>query len=431
MKKSLNRILAALLFPALLLTSFSSCTGTSSDSESVESDTSVIDASPIDPSLLGTPSNSYTCGDGTTLKTYTKMTATDFSSICEFYRSNGYSAYSKTEKNGSLFATYVKGDDMAHLYWLKNSGELSIVTSESGASLPPVTPSVTTGEYTTKVVQMTDKLHNNGMGYIIQLADGSFIVYDGAYVEQAEPMIQTMESLNGGEKPLIRAWVITHAHGDHYLAFRQAAQHFSDRIQVEYVMVAPVPEADALSQANETYFYDGLFEKDMAKLTGAKAVYIHTGMEFTFCNLKLEILLSPDDLYKYGNHDGNFNNSSIVSRLYDNSYSALFLGDTAIQGSTFCSNVYGSYLKSNMCQIAHHGVENVPLSFYMTVQAPILFYPCDKALYDLQSRNNDVREALEKQSFTKEILIAGLGQYTVEWGKQCSASDKLVIRDYT
>lgn len=389
------------------------------------------EASPVDPALWGDPDVTYPCGDGSILRTYGNKTAEDLEAVCAFYRADGYTVYTDTTKNGSRAATYVKGAAMAHLYWFSNSRELSVVTSEgAGATLPPVTPAVVSGDHTVSVTQMGDTVHVNGMGYIIRLADGSFIVYDGAYAEQAEPLVQTMESMcDGNEKPLIRAWVLTHAHGDHYLAFRQVAQKLSERVQVEYVLVAPIDEETAQA-SGETYFHDGLFEQDMAKLTGARAVYVHTGMEFTFCNLKLEILLSPDDLYKVGKHGRNFNNSSIVSRVYDESYSALFLGDTGIQGATLCSNVYGDYLQSDICQVAHHGVEDVPLSFYLTVRAAVLYYPCSQELYDANSRNNTVRRSLECKEFTKEILIAGLGQYTVEWGRQYDPSAAVIIRDH-
>ena len=93
--------------------------------------------------------------------------------------------------------------------------------------------------------------------------------------------------------------------------------------------------------------------------------------------------------------------------------------------------IYGSYLKSDVCQVSHHGVEDVPLSFYEEVKASILYYPCNIWLYDLQDRNDDVRIALENRDYTKEILIAGCGEYKRAWGTKFVADAPLSIPDYT
>ena len=83
-----------------------------------------------------------------------------------------------------------------------------------------------------------------------------------------------------------------------------------------------------------------------------------------------------------------------------------------------------------MCQISHHGVEDVPLHFYERVKASILFYPCNLWLYDQTERHWDVRKALEERDYTKEILIAGLGQYTRPWGTTFEKDAPLSMPDY-
>ena len=58
------------------------------------------------------------------------------------------------------------------------------------------------------------------MGYVIQLKDGSFIVYDGSYANQTRNMIRYITNARKGEgKPVIRAWALTHSHNDHYKNF--------------------------------------------------------------------------------------------------------------------------------------------------------------------------------------------------------------------
>lgn len=386
----------------------------------------------VDPATFGTADVTYTCQDGSLLNTFAGKTAEDHAAVCAFYKKNGYEVYSTTEKNGSLFTTYVNGEKMAHIYWLKNSGDLNIVTSDTaGVTLPPATPAVTAGDIPVTVTQMKDAAHVNGMGYFVQLADGSFIVFDGSYSDQARRLVKAMQELTPeGEKPLIRAWVLSHSHDDHWPTFRQVAQRQASSVRVEYVIFSPIDPDVALAENGDNYF-NGDIHGDIAKL-GAKTVYAHTGMEFNFCGLKMEMLLSSDEIYKDGQSHGAwfFNNSSLVTRLYDENYNFLVMGDIGKAGADIMLDIYGDYLKSDMIQIAHHGVEDVPLYFYEVTKGSILFYPCNQSLYDLKDRNNDVRDALREQDYTKEILIAGLGQYTRAWGTAFEADAPLSVPDH-
>ena len=94
------------------------------------------------------------------------------------------------------------------------------------------------------------------------------------------------------------------------------------------------------------------------------------------------------------------------------------------------TETYGDYLQSDICQVSHHGVEDVPLEFYELVQASILYYPCNKWLYDQTERHYDVRMALEQRSYTKEILIAGVGQFTRTWHTAFSEDAELSMPAY-
>lgn len=386
---------------------------------------------PIDPVSFGKADIEYTCQDNSVLYTYNGKTADDFAGVRTHYLQNGYSEYSHSEKAGNLFATFVKDGQMAHVYWLACNGELNLVLSETaGADLPPVaSPEIMQGETPVTVTQMRDSSNVNGMCYIVQLPDGSFIVYDGSYEKRAKKVYAQIEELHTGEgKPLIRAWVLTHSHNDHWPTFSYFAQNYADKVQVEYVMFAPIEETLAESQGGDNYF-NAQAPLDIAKL-GAKAVYVHTGMEFSFGDFKLEILLASDDLYKVGNHGDNFNNTSTVSRIYLDDYSALFLADIGKEGAGWMMDVYGDYLQSDICQISHHGVEDVPLEFYEVVKASILYYPCNLWLYDQTERHYEERKALEERSYTKEILIAGLGQYTRAWGTEFAEDAPLSMPDY-
>ena len=378
-------------------------------------------------------------GDGDyVLYTYKNKSASDHIAACKYYTDNGYTVYHTSEKAGNLFTTLTNGTAMAHIYWFGALEELNIVISSTAAyNLPPITPDVTDGEYECTVTQIEDYGHENGMSYVIQLKDGSYIIYDGAYATQAETLLNFLkENYKGEGKPTVRAWVLTHAHSDHYPTFITIARKYADEIKLEYVLATPLND-EVFEMNDEELYFSQYLAYDVARFEGAKLVYAHTGMEFTFCNLNMEVLWSPDDIYKnvtntsMANRDVNFNNSSVVTRLYDSEYSALFNGDIGQRGTDVMEVIYGDYLKSDMCQASHHGVEDVPFSYYDKVQAQILFYPCDYNLYDNNTRHIMVRLKLELMDYTKEILIQGLSRHTRAWGTKYASDAPLSIPDYT
>ncbi len=384
------------------------------------------------PEAFGVVDIVYECDDGSVLYNYKNKTTGDFAAVTSYYKELGFRVYSDTDMGGNPATTLVGDGPMAHVYLHKDKKELNIVLSETAApTLPPVTPDVTDGDYECSVMQMMDSVNVNGMGYVIQLKDGSYIVYDGAYTEQARPLVKYLQNNHRGEgKPLIRAWVLTHSHRDHFPTFRAVAQNMNHLVTVEYIIYSPLNHNVFKLGTDEGYLGSEGFMNDVALLEGAKLVYAHTGMEFTFCNLNMEVLMAPETLYKGETSRGNFNNTSVVTRLYDDSYKALFLGDIANKGSYYMRDVYDDYLKSDMCQVAHHGVEDVPLSFYETVQASILYYPCNVKLYDQTERHHYVRMTLEKRDYTKEILIAGCGRFKRAWGTTFEADAPLSIPNH-
>ena len=374
----------------------------------------------------------YECDDGSVLYAFNGKSVADFEAICAYYMEQGFEVYRDTSKVDNRFTTFVGDGPLAHVYWLKDNGELNIVLSETAATtLPPVTPAVQDGTYEPFVMQLKDNAHVNGMCYIIRLKDGSFIVYDGSYSDQARKLTKLLkENCPEGETPIIRAWVLTHSHNDHFPTFQVVSTRLNDSVKVEYIIYSPLNDKSFTLDDEQGYYSSEKFLSDASNLDGAQLVYAHTGMEFTFCNLKLEVLMTPETLFKSSTSFGNFNDTSVVTRLYDDNYSALFLGDIALLGAERMASMYGNYLKSNICQVSHHGVEDVPLSFYETVQASILYYPCNIWLYDQVERHWNVRNSLEKREYTKEILIAGCGEYRRAWGTTFDADAPLVIPDH-
>ena len=391
-----------------------------------ETDPTTTPVSPyeaVDPADL-TPTKTYDNDYGALLSVYADRTVEDYEGVCAHYEQAGFDLYCENAINGNLFSTYTKESRLAHVYWIDSDQDLKIVTSETeGDSLPPQEIDAT-GTKVTSVRQLQQKSDDwSGLSYIIELSDGSFIIYDGGYSTTVNQLLDELKSLDEDGNVHVRAWVMTHAHDDHYGCFKTLAGrkgYFLSRhdltMQLDYFLMAPINDQDTVNIDAGLDFYMNDVETCVQKFDGAKICYAHTGMTFRFGNMTMEILYTPEDLFVDGS-TGYFNDSSIVSRLYSNrpesgeTQSMIFLGDAGMDVANRLVQYYGDALYSDMCQISHHGVENFPLSAYEVIAAPTLFYPCNNELYARTDRDADVRAALRNSEVTKEILLRDNDKY--------------------
>ena len=407
--------------------------------ETQPAETETQDFTPVDvplPEDYATADDVYDCEDDSFVYSYKNKTADDYAAVCAFYKAQGYAVYSETDMGGSPAMTLTNKGGMAHVYWLKNLGELSIVTSSTAAgTLPPKTPAVTDGEVECTVGQLNNL---GGMGYVIRLKDGSFIVSDGGDIGNTASLYNYLTKYNTREgKPVIRAWILTHSHCDHYGIFEGFAQNakYSGGVIVENIIMAPLNK-DVFTDLNandEKGYLAYVFPKSVQRFKGAKVTFAHTGMEFTFCDLKMQFLCTPENLYKNTSDLGLSNNTSIVTRLYKDDYDVLLSADIMSKGCQFMMDAYGDLLKSDMVTAAHHGMDDAPLAYYDTVQAPVIFYACDAKAYDgdVLYPFHHVRLAVQAADYTKEILIAGGGEFIRPWGYKPAADAELSMPGYT
>ena len=353
----------------------------------------------------------YSVCRGETLYSYYEQEPEAMYALCESLEKSGFILYSKSSLNGNLFATYHRGEELCHVYWIKCERELNVAFSEkSGAALPFCLIEKTEGIIPSVTQLKSDQ--PNGMGYVVRLSDGSFIIYDGGYRHHAEALWNALTELNSSENGIvIRAWVITHAHADHYPCFSEFSKRYADKVTLETVMIAPAGESDT----NDKYLHEGVIE-DIVGFKAAKLLYVHTGMSFEYGDVVLEVLFSADELlisdsplmHGMPNRAVDLNDTSLVTRVYTKAKSCLFLGDAYSKEAYRMIAYYGEYLKSDMCQISHHGLEEFPLIAYRHIRAEVLFYPCSQVTYTREGRSGprfeNVRRALRASKYTKEII---------------------------
>lgn len=354
----------------------------------------------------------YEICPGESLSSFYEKSLADFYGVCKHQSEAGYLLYQYHVANGNRFATYYRGDALLHIYWIECESELNVVSSNTGGASLPFTGAIPDKRRKPSVTQLKSE-RNNGMGYVVQLSDGSFILYDGGYRNHAENLWNLLVELNGSEKGIvIRAWIITHAHKDHYPCFGCFSENYASRVRLETFMMSPIHA----EEATDTYLNEKVFD-DVKRFENAGILYVHTGMLFRYGEVGLEILFTADELYiaespTVSGTTGspiNFNETSVVSRIFTPECSCLFLGDAFSKVAYRMIAYYGKDLRSNMCQMSHHGLEEFPLLAYRYIKAATLFYPCSRTTYTREGKESlrfeNVRKALRESRYTKEILI--------------------------
>jgi len=352
----------------------------------------------------------YKTDGGDVLSSYFEKDKDTFLGVCKYYEQNGYSLYSRHIFEENLSATYYKGSEMAHFYWMECESELNVVLSQNGGEALSVMSGKKMKSNGEKIsVTQLRSSESNGMGYVIRLYDGSFIVIDGGHKSVTEELYDALCDLNGGSKGIIiRAWLLTHGHIDHVNCITEFTQKYVSNVKLETLMVAMLNAGDINDYGVD---YDSIWARRTSRyFSGSKLLYLHTGMVFDFGGVKLEILFTPDELYIADKHNDNtgeliqYNNTCVVSRVYTDNYSCIFLGDmgdtAAYRMLTYC----GKYLKSDMCQVSHHGFEDFPLIAYRHINAAILWYPCSEDMY-YSVRDAEIKRALQKSKYTKEVIL--------------------------
>ncbi len=247
-----------------------------------------------------------------------------------------------------------------------------------------------------KITQMTHTYsvsNNFGNCYFYTLADGSFVVYDGGAGKdsEADKLYTAMEAMyeemhgvapdNDQHRMHIRAWWLSHEHGDHHNVLTIFLEQYGSGIDLDALLYNFVSTSERYNSNNP-----GTIPKNIAKLKsyvdgGFDFIKLHTGQTFYFNNLKFEVLYTHEDTYPRGLEY--FNNSSTVIRgtLKTSSgteSTCLWLGDLERIGGRRLLAAYGAALDSDMVQVAHHGWNGLTKEMYDVIAPEVVWWPTSR-----------------------------------------------------
>jgi hypothetical protein len=137
----------------------------------------------------------------------------------------------------------------------------------------------------------------------------------------------------------------------------------------------------------------------------------HTGQIYKFGSSSIEILYTVEDYMP--NTVSDLNQTSMVVRFTVGGQTIIALGDILEQAATIICNMHGSYLKSDIVQLAHHGTTPGTKALYTNINAPILLWPSCASNVKARYQSSGHEALTEAVRVAKDIYLAGDGTKTL------------------
>ena len=212
----------------------------------------------------------------------------------------------------------------------------------------------------------------------LMVADGSFVLIDsGVFSDaQADIIYDFLKENSFLEKPVVSAWLFTHAHGDHTGGFRKFVKKYRDLVTVN------------------AFYYNftgqNTFEKEIIEAYPDATIYsnLQAGMRYYVADAQFDVMYSYLDRYfadveiteqarrAAGKRPlcdiaGDHNNNTVVTRITHGGQRIMILGDVEEEGSRIIEKqIPPLELKSDIVQLAHHGWEGATRDLHDMIEAP-------------------------------------------------------------
>ncbi|MBQ9778792.1 MAG: hypothetical protein IJW22_07710, partial [Clostridia bacterium] len=350
------------------------------------------------------------------------INAENYNAYCEKLKTEGYVLQTSSTAGENLFSTFINQEKGVVLHvnynafafaddYTYDKGEYYFVDPNFRITSTPLATAylpdeklLTKQSYVKKTDSKTTAIPlvsaAVGMGYVVTLEDGSFILFDGGFASNDGAPTHTkiwsiLSSLHkeitkaevSTTNPIhIAAWVVTHSHSDHYEAFEDflSAYGQTKKVKMDYLL-GSFPSLsscysvrDGVMHLSSTNAIKGL----QTKVTGGfKYVKVHAGQRYHLANLEIEVITTFEDLNPL--RINNSNDTCTVLRFHLSNQDApgakpvtqMWTGDANRNQSRYIAALYGSYLQSDMVQVAHHGNIGCEIPFYDCVNPTVVWFP--------------------------------------------------------
>ncbi|MCI5575319.1 MAG: MBL fold metallo-hydrolase [Clostridiales bacterium] len=323
-------------------------------------------------------------GDNGLMLCYDDAKRDAYTAYCAAAEEYGFVRLCENTIGDNTYSTYEKNDSDTRLYVAYAADSLRITTEPADVELYLGESGEATGSITfTQMALSYTAEHTNGMGYVLRLADGSFVIWDGGFTADAAKLNSYLQSkAPAGEKPHVRLWILTHMHGDHIQCFQEFSEKYASEITLDYVGIS-MPDKYCDPEGECTVYTNGGIKSCVSSFAGAKLAKLHEGDVIKLAGAKIEVLGTYSLVSRHGLLSEARNDTSVVTRLRCGDKTILLLGDAQIPAGEALISEYGTALASTYVQIAHHGSIKWPTTkaLYEIVKPQYAFFPGSTSRY--------------------------------------------------
>lgn len=228
-----------------------------------------------------------------------------------------------------------------------------------------------------KLMLLASSTGGQTLSCVIESKDGSVIVIDGGLKEDADHLIDTIQSMGGR----VSAWLITHPHDDHVGALTEILNRKPIPIEIDNVYYSFLERS--------TYEHGDNMGR-MGDLDHLVAAFKNLPKERLHTPLRKGQMIKVDDSMRirvmnqpYRTLHNTFNNGSIAYRVDLGSRRILFLGDMGWEaGQNLIDKNKPEELRADVVQMAHHGQDGVNENVYRMIHPEICLWPTPGWLWD-------------------------------------------------
>lgn len=380
----------------------------------------------------GVYSTTYPSGAGITQQYYTSASANKLNDYVTQIEHLGYKKTEDNSINGNRFITCYGKNGLVHISYLNHNKTVTVILdSLSGAVYKESEPAYTKVTETSLAVMTLDydttqdKIGSNydasGMSYVITLEDGRYIVIDGGYGGAKDHHILFNYLKNNNKrkdgKIVIAAWVFTHDHSDHYGCFVDFSSTYGTRVTLQYYLMncgdksrySQTPSGWLPGTSKDgglPHYCLNVYFKD------AKKIVPHTGQKITFCNTTFEVM-STQESHTPSKMEW-VNDSSIILRMNANGVKTIFLADAESQTTNLLNNMYGSTLKSDIMQIAHHGYSGGSTTLYQRIAPKYTLWPTSQECFNQRTTGGGNGNAQSQNRWARNNSTCFVGDDNIE-----------------
>lgn len=389
----------------------------------------------------GSACGAFDAGDGCRELIVKKCTPEIYRAYIDRLKSSGYTEYTSREVSENLFTTLYNEKYTLNVSYVAYNKNIRIITEPFapetliGRESENVFTEVTTSQISLIGLEYLDAdgvYQDAGLCVLIRLSDGRFVVVDGGFARQDTAklllgqLLEQSKDYRGTDGPVIAAWIITHLHSDHCGVMYSFASMFPAKgVRVERVIVNLLSDVElARSKAAYPKNYketEGTGRNGMVaaiRQLGAVTTVAHVGQVYHLANLDMECLYTCESALPSPTHA--LNGTSLIFKMTftdpktGQKTTYMSTGDATGQDFDIISKMYGSYLKSDIVQVAHHGfstwgMESSTMEAYRIMSPATLLWPLGHDRYPVGLQNNYNKPLYDPQQNPnyRETFLAG------------------------